>query len=339
MVSTNAWRIIALAAALLSLALNAGCIFVDAQFELAPDGTRHGRIEAGVMQGVGEENGSFTVQMQESLAPGKWRELPEETRGQWLVKTLVGEAGPGESLFTPDAEPQPQFASASHLLSTEFTFTMDLPEMGELGPGVEANGPEADQAEGGVQIEGMDEALAGMMTLMMSSGEAGLRFSVRLPGEIVATNGEILAVDRAGWSIPLSGPTELPELTATSRLLNWPNIGRLGGQLTAVGRPELVLALIAAVRRGVVPDPVTEDPLAAPLDVQTYMQALEIMNTLDAAVGPEISTDVMRTMGLGGATADPALVAQVAARLQGVDLPAEVDAEVTQWLLERLGGH
>lgn len=177
------------------------------------------------------------------------------------------------------------------------------------------------------------------MAMMMSSGEAGLRFSAELPGEIVATNGETVAAGRARWSIPLSGPpAELTELTATSRLLNWPSIGRLGGELTAAGRWDLVPALIEGVRRGVVPDPVVADPVAAPLDVMMYIQALEIMTALDAAVGPGIGTEAMRTLGVGGADVDPAQVAAIAGRLERIDLPAEADAAVLQWLLGRLGG-
>lgn len=334
---------IVLATALVALTFAGGCIFVDAQFTLDPDGTQHGRIEGGLMQGVGEGEGDFRAQIGESLAEGKWRELGEEVRGQWRVQTLVGEAGPGESLFAADVQPQPRFASSVHLLSTEYSFNMALPGGGEMEPAevIEpapaAPAPEA--GEGEFQMEGMDQGVEGMMAMMMSSGEAGLRFSAELPGEIVATNGEIVAAGRARWSIPLSGPpAELTELTATSRLLNWPSIGRLGGELTAAGRWDLVPALIAGVQRGAVPDPVVTDPATAPLDATMYIQALEIMAALDAAVGPEISTDILRALGVGGADVDAARVVAIAGRLEGIDLPAETDAEVTRWLLGRLRG-
>ena len=345
--STDLWRMTTLAAALAALTLTGGCIFVNAQFTLDPDGTQHARVEAGMLEGVGEEEGDFTAQMGDSLAEGKWQALEDEMRGQWRVKTLVGEAGPGESLFAPDAQPQPEFASTTHLLSTEFSFAMPLPEGAEMGPvtvtqedGAAADEAPADEGEGGVQLEGMDQALEGMMTMMMSSGEAGLHFSARLPGEIVETNGTIVTADRARWSIPLTGPPpEMAAMSAISRLLNWPSVGRLGGELTAAGRWDLVPALIAGVRRGVVPDPVVADPTAAALNVTMYIQALEILTALDAAVGPEISTDIMRTLGLGGTDVDAARVAAIAERLEGMDLSAETDAEVTRWLLGRLGGN
>lgn len=341
-------RILTLGVALVAVSLTGGCIFVDAHFTLAPDGTQHGRIEGGMMQGVGEGEGDFAAQMGESLAEGKWRELGEEMRGQWRVQTLVGEAGPGESLFAADAEPQPKFARSGRLLSTEYRFTLALPDGGETEPAevIEVPQeqpapapPEPGEGEGEVRIEGMDQALEGMMAMMMSSGEAGLRFSVELPGEIVASNGALLGANRAQWSIPLSGPpAELTEMSATSRLLNWPSIGRLGGELTVAGRADLVPALIEGVRRGVVPDPVVADPLTAPLDATMYIQALEIMTALDAAVGRDIATEAMRTLGIGGADVDPARVATVAGRLEGIDLSAEADAAVLQWLLGRLGG-
>jgi len=350
MARTSTGRLLAMAAALAALSLAGGCIFIDAQFALDPDGTQHARLEAGVLQSVAEQGeGEFTSDISEGLAPGKWQDLGEETRGQWLVRTMVGQAAPGEALFTAEAEVAPEFGMTGRLLSSEYSFTMALPEesmqpqMGpvEVQPEGEGAQPEApgQGGEGEVQFEGMDEAMSGMMAMMMSSGESGLRFSANLPGEIVATNGEVPAPGRAAWAIDFMNPDpEMLVLEARSRLLNWPSIGRLAGALTAMGRWDLAPVLIAGVRRGVVPDPVTADPMAAQLNSAMYVQVLEIMVALDRAVGEQIANQVMTTLGLNADGVDPAFVEAVAVRLEGMDLAAEVDANVTEQLLGTLGG-
>ena len=353
MAHTSTGRLLATVVALAALSLAGGCIFIDAQFGLDPDGAQHARLEAGVLQSVVEQGeGEFTSDISEGLAPGKWQDLGEETRGQWLVRTMVGQAAPGEALFTDEAEVAPEFGVTGRLLSTAYTFTMALPEetmqpqMGpvELQPEAEAPAAEApaeggEGGEGEVQFEGMDEAMSGMMAMMMSSGEAGLRFSADLPGAIVSTNGEIAALGRAAWAIDFMNPDpELRVLEAESRLLNWPSIGRLAGEMTALGRWDLAPALIASVRRGVVPDPVTADPMAAQLNTAMYVQVLEIMVALDQAVGEQITNEVMTTLGLNADDVDPAFVEGIAVRLEGMDLAAEVDANVTEQLLGTLGG-
>ncbi len=345
MAHTNTGRLLAVAAGLAALSLAGGCIFIDAQFGLDPDGTQHGRIEAGVMQAVLQQGeGDFTADVSEELAPGRWQDLGEELRDGWQVKTMVGEAPPGEALFTDEAEAAPEFGMTGRLLSTEYTFSMELPEESmqpQVGPveiQPEAEAP-AEGGEGEVQFEGMDEAMSGMMAMMMSSGDAGLRFSADLPGEIVSTNGEVAAPGRAAWAIDFMNPDpELRVLEAESRLLNWPSIGRLAGEMTAMGRWDLAPALIAGVRRGVLPDPATADPMAAQLDAVMYVQVLEIMVALDQAVGEQIANQVMTTLGLNADDIDPAFVEEVALRLEGMDLAAEVDAKVIEQLLGTLGG-
>ncbi len=343
MVSTNRTvRLLIGGAVLIALTLTSGCVFVNARFSLDPDGTQHARLEAGILEALARQGeGDFSAEIDNSLAEGRWRELPEETRGQWLVKSLVGEAPPGEALFTEEAEEVPEFGMVSRLLSTEYTFTMSAPKVApktEITP-VEPPEGTQDDGEAQVQIEGMDEAMTSMMAMMMSSGEAGLRFSVELPGEIVATNGEAVGPGQAAWRIDLTETEpQLEVLQATSRLLNWPNIGRLGGELVARGREELVPALIAAVRRGVLPDPITDDPASATFDVAMYEQLLDIMIALDQAVGEQVANEVMTTLGLNAADLDAEAVGKIAERLQGRDLPAEIDQHVAEWLVQQLGG-
>ena len=159
-----------------------------------------------------------------------------------------------------------------------------------------------------------------------------------LPGEIVATNGELESGSRAAWRIDLSAEEPPYEaLIASARLVNWPVLGKLGGQMTQMGRWDLVPALIAGARRGVLPDPATDNPDAAELNTLMYVQAVEIMVALDAAVGEQIATEVMMTLGMGG-DADPAMVEEMAVRLEGMDLGAEIDEGVRERLLGVLGG-
>lgn len=341
--TTNTARLLIGAAALVALTLTGGCIFVDARFALDPDGTQHARLEAGIWEALARQGeGDFSADIDNSLVEGRWRELPEETRGQWVVKTFVGEAPPGEALFTEEAEEVPEFNKVTRLLSTEYTFTMSAPKVApktEIAPVEPPEGAQDNGGEGQMQIEGMNEAMMGMMALMMSSGEAGLRFSVILPGEIIATNGEVVGPGQATWKIDLTeNEPQLEVMQATSRLPNWPNIGRLGGELVARGRWDLVPALIAGVSRGVLPDPITEDLAAAGFDVAMYEQLLEIMMALDRAVGEQVANQVMTALGLNASDLDADAVSKIAERLQEGDLPTKVDQHVAEWLVQQLGG-
>lgn len=335
MVSTT--KLTLMVMALVALTLTGGCIFVDGQFAMAPDGSTTARLEAGVMQSMMEGGeGDFSSNISDGLAPGRWTEEPAFERDQWHVQAWQGEAGPGESLFTADAQPQPEFSMTQGTLSNVYTFTMPLPEEPmEAGQVDEQpqDQPTAEQPdEGQVQIEGMDAALGDMMGMMMSGGDSGISFSVTLPGEIVATNGELLPGSRVVWKIDLTSPEPPDDLMAQSRLPNWPAVGRLGGALVEAGRGDLVPALIAGVRRGVVPN-----PEAVEIDPLMYIEALEIMTAVDLAVGERLADEVLLTLGMGGSP-DAAFVEEVAVRLEGMDLAAEIDREVVARLLGLLGG-
>ncbi len=347
MAYTRISRLAVLVLALAGLAMAGGCIFVDAQFSMAPNGATSARMEAGVLTSMMEQGeGDFTTDIGETLAEGKWQELEAFERDQWHVQAWEGQAGPGESLFAEGAEATPEFGTEQHLLSTLYTFEMALPadpvmqpQAAEAAVEPAAEPPAADEGEVQIEgMEGMDEAMGEMMAAMMSTGGAGLRFSVDLPGEILGTNGEVTAPSVAAWHIDLSAeepPYEM--LSAQSRLPNWPVIGKLGGQLTQMGRADLVSALIAGVRRGVLPDPVSDNPMAAELNTLMYVQALDVMTALDAAAGEMIANEVLMTLGMGGSP-DPAMIEEMAVRLEGTDLSAEINEGVKERLLGLLGG-
>jgi hypothetical protein len=307
-------------------------------------------MEAGVLKTMAEQGeGDFSSDVNENLVEENWTELEPFDRGQWRVQAWEGHAEPGERLFTEGEGPRPQFETEEHALSTVYTFEMPLPRgpMMETGPAPDQPAPEEPQPEGeegeaaeGEGAEGMQQmgaAMGEMMAMMMSTGEAGLRFSVELPGQLVVTNGQIISQQRAAWKIDLSAEEPpVTELHAVSRLPNWAVVGQLGARMAEMDRADLVPALISGVRRGVLPDPVGDVP-AAELDALMYVQATEIMMALDAAVGEQIATDVMRTLGLTG-DPDPATVEEIAVRLEGMDLAAEIDEGARQHALELLGG-
>ncbi|GEM_PF-5520446 len=329
-------RLPMLAVALCGLTLAGGCIFVDAQFTMAPDGATAARLEAGVLKSVAEQGeGGFSADIGEMLAEGKWTGPADSERGEWLVQAWEGQAAPGEALFIEGDAPAPEFAIEQHLLSTVYSFEMALPETAVDATPQAEEGPAAEVAPADAE---MQAAVQGMMEAMMSTGEAGVRFSVNLPGQIVGTNGEISGPATVRWALdPTAAQQAYDSMSAQSRLLNWPVIGKLGGQLTQMGRWDLVPALIAGVRRGVLPDPVTPDPMAAELDTLMYVQALEAVVALDAAAGETIATEVLQALGMNGSLGR-AEIEQIAVRLEGVDLAADVDEVVRERLLGVLRG-
>ncbi len=343
---SRAGRAVVLVVALMALTLAGGCMFVDATFSVSPDGSRDARMEAGVLKSMAEQGeGDFTTDINENLVQENWTELDEFDRGKWRVKAWEGHAGPGQKLFAAADGPNPQFGTQQHALSTVYTFEMPLPEGPVMGPTDGGAQPPTQEQEGegagdnGAQdMQQMNEAMGQMMQAMMSSGDAGLRFSVDLPGEVMATNGQLMSPANASWRIDLTAQ-EMPYdmLTAKSRLPNWPVVGKLAGQMTQMGRWDLVPALIAGVRRGVLPDPVSDDPMSAELDTIMYVQAVEIMMTLDQVAGEQIANQVMGELGITG-DPDPAAVEEIAVQLEGIDLGRQIDRGVTEQLLNALGG-
>lgn len=339
MAFTNRALIVTVAFAALTMA--SGCFFLDGQFVMAPDGAVEGRIEAGVLQAMAEQGeGEVQAELDEGLVEDLWTREEPFDRGQWRVTALTGRAAPGQSLFKDDAEPSPEFEMTRRLLSTEYSFVMPLPE----GPDAveepaEEPAPAAEDVE--VQVEGMEglgEAFGEMMAMMMTSGDSGLRFSVALPGVIVDTNGVLVDPSRAAWTLDIAAEEPpFAAMHARSRLANWATVGRVAAALTELGRWDLVPALIAGVERGVLPDPLTDDAVAAQFNALTYLQALEIMIALDHAAGEQIADRVMIALGLSD-DPDPAMVEEIAVRLEGIDLAAEIDGEVTEQLLRRLRG-
>lgn len=319
-----------------------GCIFLDAEFEMTVDGGTNATFEVGILKSLAEqgEGEDPTMEITEGLAEGKWEE-EQFDRDQWRVSSLKGQAGPGESLFAEDADMQPEFATETHLFSTIYGFTLPLPE-DALGVKEQIEADVEAEGQGEVKVEGMEgaeELMGDLAAMMMTGGQMGLHFAVTLPGRIIATNGETTAPNRAAWSLDLAGlGAEGQEaLVARSRLVNWESIGRMGPRLAAMGRYDLVPALIAAVERGVVPDPATDAPLEAELDAALYAEILDIMVALDAAVGPELANAIMLGLQLNADSPDPAAVRKTHERVSAEGFAASVEKDLCETLIQQLG--
>jgi hypothetical protein len=316
-----------------------GCIFVDAHFGVTPDGSTDAVIEFGMLKSLAEraEGEGAEAEFGKGLAEGKWEQQQQFERDGWQVTAFKGHAGPGESLFAEEADVDTELRTETRLLSTIYEFTMTVPQQPlevEAPPPAEAP-PEAEQ---GVEIEGADEIFGDVAAMMMTSGQSGVRFGVSLPGRIIESNGVVVAPGGVAWRLDLNAQEAPPEaFRARSRLPNWQSIGRMGAALTGVGRADLVPVLIAAVERGLVPDPQTDAPLQADFNLQLYGQLLDIVLRLDAAVGPELTNVVMGTLQLNRDSPDAARVAKVLERVSAQDFAASVQQEVAASLVKQLG--
>jgi len=334
MVGTNVRKLLLLV--LLSAGAGAlnGCVSLDGNYSIAPDGSADVTVELGVLKtlmelGQGEDP---LAQVGEGLAEGKWQQ-EEFDRDQWHVFALKGHAGPGESLFTQQAEMAPQIGIRTHQFSTRYEFEaptltgpMPIQAGGEAEP-APAQAPQQDEEAATPELP--TDVLENLASLMLGGSDFGMRFSVSLPGRITETSGELVAPNRAAWSFDLQSIAQPPgKLYAQSRLLNWESVARMATALGELGRYELAPRFVDGIERGVLPDPWTEAPLAQELRPELYVKLLEIMAALDSALGEQVTDGVMRNLGLHEAAVDAGRLARIHERVTSEEFAASVAAEV-----------
>ncbi|MCD6360259.1 MAG: hypothetical protein J7M38_05280, partial [Armatimonadetes bacterium] len=143
---------------------------------------------------------------------------------------------------------------------------------------------------------------------------------------------------KVAWDVGLSGEgiPESKELQAASRLINWEVIGTVGTSLVEMGRDDLVQALIRGAQRGMVPDPVTDNPPGGEIDLPLYVQILDIMVALDNLVGETMSDRIMQRLKLNVDEPDRDVVAAIAKKVTAEDFAATLNEAAVDSLVNVL---
>ena len=333
-------RLLLMAALLLGVAALQGCMFLNAHFELKPDGAVDAMMEVGVLKEAMEGDMEAEITPPDDLEEGQWEEPVESERDEWHVTTLRGHAAPGERLFREGAEEVPEFTIERHLLTTVYGFNMPVKFESNVKQPVDVQpdqGGADDQQQGGEEMEQLGEMLGDLATVMAGEG-APFHFYCTLPGEIASTNGRMVGPGKVAWDVGLSGEgiPESKELQAASRLINWEVIGTVGTSLVEMGRDDLVQALIRGAQRGMVPDPVTDNPPGGEIDLPLYVQILDIMVALDNLVGETMSDRIMQRLQLNVDEPDRDVVAAIAKKVTAEDFAATLNEAAVDSLVNVL---
>ena len=316
MVSTR-HTLLLLVVAVVALALTSGCFMMEANIEINVDGSADVEMRMAVSQGLmemGEEGEDPFADVEKELPEG-WKSSPLEEEG-WKGIIVTGRAPAGGELLpdTEGGESDIKLRVTRRLFSTDYevegSFAMDETPLGKES---EAKARQAEgrivfvQQEGeeeATEDEGFDpEALMGLLGAMGRQPRIG--FSLKAPGVIVETNGEINDEGAAVWRLDLASLMAEEEAVPAfrvylkSRLLNQQSIGRLADELAAERDMAEMAALIAdCVSRGLLPNPPRDNPLKASLDAEAYDHALSIIVALEDALGEATAARVVRGLKL-----------------------------------------
>jgi hypothetical protein len=227
----------------------------------------------------------------------------------------AGEDGAGPSIIRQQVR---------HRLSTHYIFAMELPTDNPLAPEEDAD----DEQE-------LDPGqLAAMMSGLMATFKIDV--TVRLPGQIVSTTGEIVGTDTAVFHLTMQdlSNADSPKLTAVSKMPDFTALGQLtdevvaSGTLWTIARDDLPLYLEA----GLLPDPPQNADGQYALAAADYGRLAQLIAALRAALPDDMVKAVVEQLGLNRDTTSSDEIARAADAVSGIDL----DELVLQTVLSSL---
>ena len=325
---TGPRRLLGLAAAV-SVLLCAGCIKVNMDVAVAPDQSTSARLALAVDTSLAEMaqgEGSFGGLKE---APGKNWKTREYKEDGWSVTEALGHAGPGEALF-PDEEDAPKLRVqlAQRRLSTRYDLSLVTPPPpAQLTQPPGAGEPAAAPAEAGPDFSGLAASMV---------SEMQVRISLAGPGQVIATNGTVVAPGKAEWKLSLSdlqAKQTMPDFRLTTEIPNWSNIGHLASQLVMRGGPaDAGSRLLSALQRGLLPNPPTSAAAADKLSAVDYLRLLEVIGKLDSGAGPAVTEVIVRQLRLSDEQVTAAKIATVHGKIMKLDVGTIVEQSAIKTL-------
>jgi hypothetical protein len=317
-------RLLLVIVAIAVLIACSGCMKVSVDLAVAPDGSSSGRMLAGIDASLAQAGEELSHPLDGLTGGGNWRSR-EYRQGNWLMTEAVGSATPGQPLFPEDEgeAPKTTLVTSDRRLSTRYTLSLIVPK------------PDTKMMKD--PTEGTDEELKPLVKSMLSSIE--ISFSLRAPGQVVATTGTVVGRGKAQWKLGFDalGRGQMPKFALTTELANWTNLGRLADQLAHNGRLyDCAPRLAAALGRGLLPNPPLSSAAAQKLGAEDYARMLEIIDKLDAAGRPAITESLIKKLGLNGDETSAETIAKAHARLMKLDVRGLTDDAIGDTLGQKL---
>jgi hypothetical protein len=311
-------RLLSMAAVVL-IVVCTGCMTVDMGITVSPDMSAEVGVKITAPIEMAEQIEDFgTLPDMDDVAV----EDTETTRTVSGKKLLgpdeafdAGEDGAGPSIIRQQVR---------HRLSTHYIFAMELPTDNPLAPEEDAD----DEQE-------LDPGqLAAMMSGLMATFKIDV--TVRLPGQIVSTTGEIVGTDTAVFHLTMQdlSNADSPKLTAVSKMPDFTALGQLtdevvaSGTLWTIARDDLPLYLEA----GLLPDPPQNADGQYALAAADYGRLAQLIAALRAALPDDMVKAVVEQLGLNRDTTSSDEIARAADAVSGIDL----DELVLQTVLSSL---
>jgi hypothetical protein len=214
----------------------------------------------------------------------------------------AGEDGAGLSIIRQQVR---------HRLSTHYIFAMELPADNPLAP------------EGDADDE--QELDPGQWAAMMSGLMATFKIdvTVRLPGQIVSTTGEIVATDTVVFHRTMQDLSngDSPKLTVVSKMPDFTALGQLTDEVVASGTPWTIARdLPLYLEAGLLPDPPQNADGQYALAAADYGRLAQLISALRAALPDDVVRAVVEQLGLNRDTTSSDEIARAADAVSDIDL-------------------
>lgn len=207
--------------------------------------------------------------------------------------------GPGED-FSVGEDPGPTIIRqrSERRLSTHYVFAMELPA------DQQPDQPAAPEPGADVQDQQQDrEQLQAMVSGLMSTFR--INVTVRLPGQIVSTGGEVVEADTVVFHLTMQDISgeEPPNLTVVSRLPNYSRLGSMTDQLITSGSDCATAGRLPLyLEAGLLPDPPADADGQYKLDTADYGRLAESIAVLEQHLPADMVTAIIRDLELNQET-------------------------------------
>ena len=335
------WRMAALLAiSALTIPL-AGCIKVDARFDLRQDMSVVGKMLVGLDtrlagQGGMAQQGTPFGDLQKGPMAQRWKVRDYQENG-WQYSEAVGASKPGETIFGDDpGAPKLQARRLEHRLTMRYELKLAVPPTPTEGL-VPPAGAAASEAPAGAvgkdNLPNMQAVVEGMMSGVK------IRFGLQGPGRTVSTTGQAAGEGAAEWTLGLADLSggKPKEMVLETETPNWTNLGRLADQIMAQSDMyDAGTRLAAALRQALLPNPLVGSAGETKLTATDYYRLLDIIRRLGEVLPANDVAAVYKGLGLHEDSVSASRIAAVHGRAQAPDFASRLAAARVKQVVDDL---